>query len=394
MLIYHQKGIETEQAPHYTIKNFDFNPETRISHIEFLETKKYRRIERYVTRYGVRHPIYSNWISKTKSIKKTIKLTNEKLENLKSEPYPICDFCYEIVSRLDSDEFYPSWYIYEKIKDEEKAEIDKARKKFEGKVYEENEILKKYITEINDFNARSALDLLEKDELGNELEGINQSLQKAENKRHIVLFSFLTIGIYLLFHSNLYISKLNEKKLAILGSLNEVEALLEKNKMRIVALSEKVNQSKETIKRIELEKETCIDEIKKRYEAKIQAIEGLPITFEEKHVFIPLKTLVGLKYEKIKGCYVIRNTENGKCYAGQSKDVINRICRQHFNGTKVKNIIFAEDYYNSTLENKDDLFEVRIIPLSTKDELDRVEMELIEEYDSFQNGYNQTKGNS
>ena len=102
---------------------------------------------------------------------------------------------------------------------------------------------------------------------------------------------------------------------------------------------------------------------------------------------------MGLNYEKIIGCYVIHNVENDKYYVGQSKDVIKRITKQHFDGAKVKNIIFAEDYYKSNLENKDDLFEVKIIRCETKDELDRTEMELIEEYDSFNNGYNGTNGN-
>ena len=74
--------------------------------------------------------------------------------------------------------------------------------------------------------------------------------------------------------------------------------------------------------------------------------------------------------------------------------MLKRVCKQHFDGTNVKNIIFAEDYYCSQLENKDNLFEVRIIRLNTKDEMDQKEKELIEEYDSFNNGYNGTNGNN
>ena len=58
-----------------------------------------------------------------------------------------------------------------------------------------------------------------------------------------------------------------------------------------------------------------------------------------------------------------------------------------------KNIIFAEDYYNSTYENKDDLFEFKIEEIETKDELDNREKELIFEYDAFNTGYNKTSGN-
>ena len=89
---------------------------------------------------------------------------------------------------------------------------------------------------------------------------------------------------------------------------------------------------------------------------------------------------------------MIRNREKDKYYVGQSKDVMKRI-RQHFKGTVPANVIFAEDYYTSTFINKEDLFEVKIIPCETKDELDDTERDLIKKYDSFQSGYNGTGGN-
>lgn len=49
-LIESQSGIRTERSPEYKIINFDFNEETRVSHIEFQEIKYYKKIERYVTR--------------------------------------------------------------------------------------------------------------------------------------------------------------------------------------------------------------------------------------------------------------------------------------------------------------------------------------------------------
>ena len=83
-------------------------------------------------------------------------------------------------------------------------------------------------------------------------------------------------------------------------------------------------------------------------------VEPLPtiVKNSDDNDFIPLKKLVGMNYERIIGCYVIRNIEKNKYYVGQSKDVLNRVCHQHFNGTMVKNIIFAEDYYSSKLEKR------------------------------------------
>ena len=139
--------------------------------------------------------------------------------------------------------------------------------------------------------------------------------------------------------------------------------------------------------------ESKCEEIIKEFNKKISHVKPLLTYANPSPDFIPLKKLVGSEYQKIIGCYVIHNKEKDKYYVGQSKDVYKRILRDHFNGTEVKNIIFAEDYFSSQYENKDDIFEVKIIRCSTKDELDSTEASLIEEYDSFRNGYNSTSGN-
>ena len=57
-------------------------------------------------------------------------------------------------------------------------------------------------------------------------------------------------------------------------------------------------------------------------------------------------------------------------------------------------MIFAEDYFKTAEKERDDLFEFMIIPCETKDELDKEEKDLIEEYEAFTKGYNGTSGNS
>ncbi len=106
-----------------------------------------------------------------------------------------------------------------------------------------------------------------------------------------------------------------------------------------------------------------------------------------------MKNFIGLEYEKIIGCYIIHNIEKDRYYVGQSKDIMRRI-KQHFKGTMPNNIIFAEDYYNSQNSDKSNIFEIRIIQLETKDELDKTEAQLIEEYDANVTGYNSTRGNN
>lgn len=111
-LINSQIGIQTEKEPEYEIIDFDFNIESRVSHVCFLETNMYRKISKYVTQDGNRYPIYGDWSSKTKKHKKTIKLTNQTLEELNTYyDFLIREFSFEIVQRLNNEDLYPSWFI-------------------------------------------------------------------------------------------------------------------------------------------------------------------------------------------------------------------------------------------------------------------------------------------
>ena len=207
--------------------------------------------------------------------------------------------------------------------------------------------------------------------------------------------SLITFGIYSVLHSKKRIKKLETKLCEEKKIIEKIRESISSYENKVTDLEEKILHHTENIEQNRQLMRKEISDIDSEYEETVRQVEPLPINLIEskKDDFIPLKKLAGMNYEKIVGCYVIRNIERNKYYVGQSKDVIKRVCHQHFDGTKVKNIIFAEDYYSSSMENKDDMFEVRIIRLETKDELDRKENELIEEYDSFNTGYNGTNGN-
>lgn len=91
--------------------------------------------------------------------------------------------------------------------------------------------------------------------------------------------------------------------------------------------------------------------------------------------------------------YVIRNNKNERCYVGQSKDVIRRL-KQHFRNNQPVNPIFQHDYDMASSTERETLFSVKVIPLESKDELDRVEKDLISVYSAYATGYNSTKGNT
>ncbi len=396
-LINSQYGISTKQAPSYIVSSFDFNEESRVCHIDFLESTKYRKIIRYVTQGGVRHPIYGDWNTKTKTIKKTLKLTNEALENLnKCSDELVSQFSYEIVSKMNSEDLYPSWFIVETLHNEMDCDIGECKEHYEGFIRREREVIQQNRIKISDCSGHFKANEHILKSAKKEQTKLTRKRNRALNNKHIILFSILTFGIHAILHSKKRVKKLNEK---LEKTSQHIDDLIENGQSlqkQVSDCEKNINKRNNNIAEFEAERDDKIASIRSEYQARISQVDPLPTTVSLAHDsgFVPLKKFAGMTYEKIIGCYVIRNTENGKCYVGQSKDVIKRVTRDHFSGTKVKNIIFAEDYFNSSLEDKNNLFEVKVIKRETKDELDRTEKELIEAFDSFNNGYNGTSGNN
>lgn len=92
-LIQAQAGQEKDMLPEQSLVSVDFNKETRVAHVVFEETQMYRTIDRYVTQNYVKYPIYSSWKTKCKTIKKTLKLTNERLEDLHCDSDRLVRIC-------------------------------------------------------------------------------------------------------------------------------------------------------------------------------------------------------------------------------------------------------------------------------------------------------------
>ena len=89
--------------------------------------------------------------------------------------------------------------------------------------------------------------------------------------------------------------------------------------------------------------------------------------------------------KKVRGIYKVTNKINGKVYIGQSVD-IGRRWRQHM--TAKDDIYFHKAIQKYGIEN----FEWEVIEKCKKSELDERESYWIEYYDSFNKGYNCTKG--
>ena len=371
----HSMYNSKEKAPIYSIQYFEFFQSTRILKISFLETKEYRTIERYVQQNYQKYPIYSDWKVKTKTIEKTLKLTNKQLEELENiDDELIKAFSLIIIIKLNKLSLTPSWAAHDLIS----KYIAESSKEIEQKILTLNENYNYYSNIFNDYSKK---------------------LEKIKEK-YINRFIKLNEKI------NKFIFKYQKKDLTnskILNKFNEKSNQLNKKKKFIKdileAITGKIDESNDFVLLLNKFYSSC----SKNYNNKLLAnkidwekyssqIKSLPEYVNINNgKFTPLKELSSFEYRKIRGCYIIRNRELDKYYVGQSKDIIKRL-KTHFIQTKPHNIIFYDDWINSNFENKEDLFEFKIIENNTID-LDALEKNLIEKYDSKNRGYNLTKGN-
>ncbi|AWW06120.1 MAG: hypothetical protein [Caudoviricetes sp.] len=392
-LINSQQGNAKELDPEFFLKKVDFNLATRITKIEIEQKQHYRTIERYITQNYVRYPIYSDWKIRTKLIKKTLKLTNAQLENLsQNDDKVISMLADQIIAALNNENLQPSWFIQKYLTEEYRADIknlENEKKTFYNKTVEKQKHNQEIIDQINVEIENICPFLQQKIKKATKL---NSKMQKIANAKKSVFLSLITLFIYNYLKSNHRKKKLSIKQNALQTNIDKLNKSIQVKKDTIYDLKQENKNLEQNYLAKKDEIEIIKQETTKIFRSKSQKIKPLPTNFSVSNDFIPLSSLCGLEYEKIIGCYIIHNKENDKYYVGQSKDVLKRL-RQHFKGTIPNNIIFAEDYFSSLPENRDKLFEIKIISCQTKDELDRMEKSLIEEYDSFNNGYNNTSGN-
>lgn len=96
----------------------------------------------------------------------------------------------------------------------------------------------------------------------------------------------------------------------------------------------------------------------------------------------------------LSGIYKITNLTNNKVYIGQSRDILAR-WQEHITKANYPNNAYNcslyQDFRKLGLTNFS--FEILELNLYDKEQLDKLEREYIIQFDSFNNGYNQTRGN-
>lgn len=387
---------ETKTPKTYQLLSADFNEVRRTANISFLETYKYKTVLRYVQRNYQKYPVYSDFKTHERRFTLNISLRNYDLENLPNNDNElIAEFAHEIVYNISRPDLYPSWFlkdaINKKYDDISKETIDGYKPFFDQKIKDLNEKKKTlYFDQCSFENINKKIYKTD-----SHISRNIRFIDKANERNNSFLYSLLTLGIWLIFHSKSWVNILKKNLL----KLNKKKNNLEKERSEIIKKMEtdkkEINSIEQDIKDKEKEKNYDLSLIAKEREKKLSKIVSL-VTYVDIAMdgFVPLKQFVGMEKEKLIGVYIIRNNKLNKYYVGQSKNIFKRICGQHFNGLIPKNPNFTEDYYSTPYNERENLFSVKVIPLETKDKLDKTEADMIAFYHARENGYNKTVGNS
>lgn len=223
-LIESQSGGAKELAPTYELLSVDFNTETRATKIEIQQSQQYRTIERYVTQNYVRYPIYSYWKTRTKTIKKTLKLTNQELELLNSHSDSLIrDFASDIILALKNEELFPSWFIKDCLRNEYSQKVNgwenekqEYHRLIEDKIDGNKRIISNYKADITSNEEILKTKRVKRNRL-------QSKLQKIDNAKKSAAKSVFSLFIYNYFKSSFRKGKLCNKLSEIETQIKVIE---------------------------------------------------------------------------------------------------------------------------------------------------------------------------
>ena len=393
-LIQDNSNKETKSEPEYSLVSVDFNTNSRMAKIVFSSAERYRTIERYVTQDYQKYPVYSDWKVKTKNISKSLKLTNDVLEGLAEHSDPLIrKFSVEIILFLKTEALIPSWLNKRRLIEGYNRNLSYLLGNKRQLDIEHSQVVGSLNNKILQARNEIAVFEVQKNKYDRLVNKCSMKIGKIQQHKKSVILVILTLFIYHFLNSPGRIARISKRKSEHEQTSLDIQENIQDLNRGISSFGEKIDIA---TRRYEEQKQIIAhkcERLKSAVESDLRKVTPLIVECPVDSDFLPMNAIKGIKHEKIVGCYVIRNRMNGRCYVGQSKDVMKRI-NQHFKGTIPGNVIFAEDYYSSPPDKKNDLFEVKIIRLHTKDELDTTERELIQFYDSYSHGYNGTAGNS
>ncbi len=367
---------KTDYLNYDFIDKLEYDDNTKKLILVIKNYEKKPKITKYVQNNYVKTPIYGDYSIKTKNIKSISKRININ-KFLEEELLK-----YEFIKQINDDiidyfDYIPSWK-------QKEMDITSLKSKIENM----ESIRNKNNDKINDFK-KDILLVNKNYEKQVEINKNNQNLRTIpdSNLKRIIFiclsFSILGLISWIFYFSE---TKAENNKIIQKNSAQDLEksiknrdiTILEKNK-KIVEYEKMVE---ENLININL-KQTDLLSIK------LKDYKSNSLRNDENEDFLNLRSSFNHNWDnEIKGIYIFWNKTKNKYYVGQSKNVIKRVMNQHFNKGEVKNIIFAKDWFN------DDDFYWKYIECETKDEMDQLEKNYIEEYNSFAKGYNSNSGNT
>lgn len=337
----------------------DYNAISQIARIDFKLRTSYRTVTGYKQINGVRYRIYSDPKIKERYYRETFHVTADALERLDHPADEIVRlFREEVVIRLNCVTAVPSWAI--------KKWLQEERSGYEQ--YLSDLVAHKKQTLVN---ANHALET--------QSPAINKTIEKKTHKIEV-------LNAKLQHRTGKRADKLQAK-------INSVQSIVSDASAKLTKLRDTVETSKNGLEAAELEQHSTVELLEREVPALIKSVRRLNQEDPAEDGFVLLAQYMLNPYTKITGVYVIRNNKNERCYVGQSKDVMKRL-KQHFRNNQPVNPIFQHDYDMASSTERETLFSVKVISLGSKDELDRVEKDLIVVYSAYATGYNSTKGNT
>lgn len=308
------------------------------------------KITRYVTANYNRTPIYEDYSERTRVVKKydkiinPIRFVNEQIKELNLEK--------SLVNKIiDKIGIIPDWRKKEMEIEENALHIKKLEKNYRDFSREKSQYDYKDL-DLPEFPSNFWLRLL---------------------------FAIPTLGLSF----TRYVSKKKAQENIIINNKNAAWNIQHKKNID--------QHNKALHQEINLHNNNNEKELQKAKEKHVEiSTRKIKLYEEDENGWINLREAINFSHndlEGVKGVYIIWNKTMNKYYVGQSKNLNNRLFKQHFGNGLVKNHIFFKDW-----DSGNDFY-YRTFVCETKDELDRLEKRYIEEYNSFDNGYNKTGGN-
>ncbi len=377
--------------------------------VVFLQRTYYKKVEGYRQVNYYKYKILSKTLYKEKYVSKKLDLTPASLNNLKNHSdSDIARNALGIISGIQQVDCYPSWAQSEFLDLIHKitiARIDDeatSKRNISDTNIKNEEIRKKANKKLIEAVLKSEKTIKE-----DIIKTIRKAL-RAGFAEHKVLKAILTLGICNLYrkHKRLKIKaeKLQRKldntisrKHSLITTSHEIEdqlVSLKNSRAELeadIAYQIKVEEHQYALDNSNISQpffESFIDtKVKKDSPQKIEPtyeynIEEFHINQEDLMGFVSLanENIVKLKGLDIIGVYAVRNNEIGSTYIGLSLDVEKSVSEMFVNFVPSHPLMLKE-YKESKLEDKTNLFVIKIKMVNTKDQL-------INEYIEFDKAFN------